>query len=197
MNTSVQKRFKTAMLASAALLAASVVAPQPAKADATLAVALGGSALLGLILHAQQPMRSASHPQASATHSYPRYTAPVPTARTGYPSYAPVVYASVAPIAVRQTPIYRVSQPVNYHVTAPIAPPQRNIYRSSANMNYPVAPVMHNPHMQHRQPMQYQQPMQQQAQQQVQQQPAQAQQMSYQPQYGAVQPQYGTTYPQY
>ena len=199
MNTTVRKRFKTAVLASAALMAATVIAPQQAKADATLAAILGGSALLGLILHANQPLSAPGYPTANAPFTHPRYNAPAPqraVAMQSYPSYAPVVYASVAPVAMYPTP-YRVTQPVNYQVTAPTAMPHhRSVYHSSSNMSYPGAPVMQQQPMQHS----MQQRSLQQAMIDPMQQPAQAQQMSYrQPQYsmGAAQPQYGTTYPQY
>ena len=189
MNTTVRKRFKTAILASAALAAATMVAPQPAKADGTLAVILGGSALLGLIMHANQPMpQQNAYPQASSGFNYPRYAQPAP--RMGvqsYPSYVPVVYASVP--AVRQNaPRYHVTQPVNYSVNSPAVAPPQDVYHSSANMNYPMAPVM-------------QQQVQQQMQPPVGQPAVQAQQMSYYPQQGAgmgmAQPQYGNNYPQY
>ncbi|MBF0446937.1 MAG: hypothetical protein HQL67_01930 [Magnetococcales bacterium] len=239
MNTSVRKPFKTTLLAGAALLAATMIAPQPAKADATLAAVLGGTALLGLVLHASQPIAqpapryhhtsSSAHtgyhqggyPQSSAAVQAPdygyqpqpysqAYAAPVmqkPTrlAIPAYPSYAPVVYASVTPAAVQPNPVYRVSQPVNYQITAPTHVSSQKVYHSSANMQYPVAPAMHSPMPQPAQPsygsmyQQMHQQMHQQMQQQTMEQPAQAQQMSYYPQQGvgAVQPQYGTTYPQY
>lgn len=189
MKTYVRKRLTTTVLASAAMLAATVVQPQQAKADATLAAVLGGTALIGLLFHANQPMSGAA-PRAGSPYSpytmlsHPGYYG-LQSAMPSYPyqSYAPVVYSSVAPVAMQQRPMYRVQQPVNYQVTAPTAAflpqaPQQSVYHSSANMSYPTAPAGMAPAMQ---------------------QPVQAQQMSYQPQYGmgVTQPQYGTTYPQY
>jgi hypothetical protein len=197
MNTIVSKRFRTAILASAALMAATVVAPQQAKADATLAAVLGGSALLGLILHANQPILAPRFQRANSMlrhHSYAAAPSQVAMpAYQPYPSYAPVVYASVAPAPMHQN-AYRVMQPVRYQVTAPSASPVQGVYHSSANMSYPMQ-------AQQQQQQLSEDPMQQAMMQQMQQQPAQAQQMSYQQpnQYGMgmAQPQYGTTYPQY
>ncbi|MBF0357617.1 MAG: hypothetical protein HQL70_03350 [Magnetococcales bacterium] len=194
MKTIVSKRFRTAILASAALMAATVVTPQQAKADATLAAVLGGSALLGLILHANQPILAPRFQRANSMLRHQSYAAPAQVAMPAYqpyPSYAPVVYASVAPAPMHQN-AYRVVQPVRYQVTAPSASPMQGVYHSSANMSYPMQSQPQ--HQLAEDPMQ-------QAMMQQMQQPAQAQQMSYQQpgQYGMgmAQPQYGTTYPQY
>jgi hypothetical protein len=173
MNTTVSKRFRTAILASAALMAAATVAvPQQAKADATfIATMLGGSALLGLLVHANQPILAPRFQRSNALLTHTRYSPmPSPYASVSpYPAYAPVVYASVAPAPTYHTP-YRVMQPVRYQVSSPSAIPQSGVYQSNANMNYPMQQNM-------------QQPVQQSVQQSMidpMQQPAQAQQMSYQ-----------------
>ncbi|MBF0453771.1 MAG: hypothetical protein HQL72_03010 [Magnetococcales bacterium] len=203
MKTLVRKRIKTTVLAGAALIAASVMAPQQAKADATLAAILGGSALLGLIFHANQPMPSPSYQKASEMFSHPGYGTTVRyrqphrmSSMPYYPNYAPVVYASVAPVAMQPSPYYQMAQPVNFQVTAPHGMYPQSVYHSSANMNYPAAaPVMQQPMQQ---PMQQtmHQPMQQM--QQTMHQPVQAQQMSYSPYgMGMQQPQFGAVYPQF
>jgi hypothetical protein len=174
MNTTVSTRFRTAILASAALMAATIAVPQQAKADATfIATMLGGSALLGLLVHANQPILAPRFQRSNALLTHSRYSPmPSPYASVApYPAYAPVVYASVAPAPMYHTP-YRVMQPVRYQVSSPSASavPQNGVYQSSANMNYPMQQNM-------------QQPVQQSVQQSMidpMQQPAQAQQMSYQ-----------------
>lgn len=62
MNTQDKKKWMTGMLAATALLAATVTAPNQAEADATLATALGGSALLGLLIHSSQPVGGPAQP---------------------------------------------------------------------------------------------------------------------------------------
>ena len=101
MKLSIRKRLAASIIVATALLAATVAVPQQAKADATLATALAGTALLGLFLHKQQPITQ-TYPQAYVSYAAPQayYAtshAPAQAAAPAYSSYAPVVYMSVVP----------------------------------------------------------------------------------------------------
>ncbi|MBF0148201.1 MAG: hypothetical protein HQL84_18460 [Magnetococcales bacterium] len=86
MKTSI-KRHRTVWLSvGAALLAATLVVPQKAHADAATATALGGAALLGTLLH--------------SSHHYP--------AHYGHPFAHPPAYVYPAPVvqAPMAVPVY-------------------------------------------------------------------------------------------
>ncbi|MBF0126510.1 MAG: hypothetical protein HQM02_04780 [Magnetococcales bacterium] len=87
-------RRSTQLLASAALLTALVMAPTPAKADPTLAVALGGSALL--ISLAQTVFQPSPQNHAMAAIPY-------------YPQ--PVIYQTVSPMVYQQAPVILIPVP--------------------------------------------------------------------------------------
>ncbi|MBF0179595.1 MAG: hypothetical protein HQM03_06160 [Magnetococcales bacterium] len=89
-------RKTTLLLASAVLTAGLMVAPAPAKADPTLAVALGGAALFTSLSHwILQPGQP----------SYQVVSAQVPY----YPQ--PVVYQTVSPVVYQQPPIIMMAVP--------------------------------------------------------------------------------------
>ncbi len=130
--------FKTAALAGVAMLAVSVATPATAKADATLAAALGGSALLGLILHSSQPVggvavQRAVVPAPTVVRGVVGrqvgpsvYSVVPPQAQPAYVSGPPaVIYSSVSPVVTQQRPQIQ-PRPVAYRMVAtPIAVPQQ------------------------------------------------------------------------
>ncbi len=88
-------KIKTALLAGTAFLLATMVVPQQAKADSTLAAVLGGTALFGLIMHAQQPVQgSANNSPISRLFSHQQpMMAQMPQQQPLYQYHSPAVYA--------------------------------------------------------------------------------------------------------
>jgi hypothetical protein len=111
MNTSINKCTKTAALAGTAMLMATMLSPQQAKADATLAAALGGTALLGLILHANQPtaFKTAAPTQHYYTQHTPVYYPQRYVASPVHTYYAPAAYFPARQVVYAPSPTYYVA----------------------------------------------------------------------------------------
>jgi hypothetical protein len=106
MNTPIQKHLKMAVFASATLLAATIITPQQAKADSTLITVLAGTALLGVIMHANQPAVSTNNHQSPNVYYHPQYAAPPQPTYPYQTHYAPVTYVSTPWAPYSQSPTY-------------------------------------------------------------------------------------------
>ncbi|HIJ85798.1 MAG TPA: hypothetical protein HPQ00_16550 [Magnetococcales bacterium] len=120
----VKNRTSVSLLACAALMTVSLVAPQKAHADIATATVLGGLALFTTLMHASEP---AAPPVAIA---YPQASVPPPVMMAQpmampmpvlSPIHQPMVYSSVSP-TVAPAPMVQQIQPISYQVSAPSAP---------------------------------------------------------------------------
>ena len=137
---------KTTVIAAAAMSVIGSFTPIPAKADPTLAVALGGTALLGIILHSfgpsatpvAPPHRNRIYPPRRFAMAGPAVHIAPPMARVRYapaPQQA-TIYSSVSPV---------IPQQVNHYY--PVAPQPQPSYRFTATavpvpMAAPIPPMV-------------------------------------------------------
>ncbi|MBF0181433.1 MAG: hypothetical protein HQM03_15530 [Magnetococcales bacterium] len=123
-------RSAVTLLAGAALLAASLAASVPARAEPTLTAvaAVAGGAVLGTMLWTNRdsiwPLASATRPGGRGPH----VTAPYPAVASGGPPNAAVIYTSVAPYA---PPIYPT------HVVYQVAPSQPRTHAHTDRLQSP------------------------------------------------------------
>ncbi|MBF0186966.1 MAG: hypothetical protein HQL50_03470 [Magnetococcales bacterium] len=149
------QHLKRSVLASAALLTMTVAAP--AQADpAGVATLLGGTALLGLLVHASQPI-----PQAASQPAPQPVRQAAPPAAAVYHGETAIIYTSVTPAAPamgygQQQPQYMMPmQPQQYAM--PYQPmPQQAAYPVQQPMGYAQPYQQPQPQGGYVQPMQQQ-----------------------------------------
>ncbi|MBF0296584.1 MAG: hypothetical protein HQL96_15470 [Magnetococcales bacterium] len=123
-------RTPATLMAGAALLATTLVAPAPVRADPTLTAvaAVAGGAVVGTMLWNNRdslwPLASATRPGGRGPH----VSAPYPAVASGGPPNAAVIYTSVAPYA---PPIYPT------HVVYQVAPSQPRTHAHTDRLQPP------------------------------------------------------------